>query len=562
MRLRTFKRSFLLFLSFLFILSALFEDDLQAMPSVQKTVLSNRLIILQSEDHSLPFITLKLLIDGGSRRDPSGEEGLAYLTAEGLLLGTSAHSLSQINEKLDFMGASMNVSAGRDYSMLELRVLKKDLDKALDLFMEVLTQPAFPDEEIRREKQKTLGALQAEEDQPDEVAEKAFRKALFLSSPYAHPVNGTKESIPNITREKIMNFYQTWYHPNNFTVSVVGDISTAEVKQKIFTRFEKMQSADMPDIPFNAAFAKGPETIRIKRDITQANIIIGNEGISRENPDYYAVSVMNYILGGGGFASRLLEEIRNKRGLAYSVYSYFDTRKYPGSFQVVLQTKNKSAREAIDIAIRQMELIRKEPVSDKELEGAKKYLIGSFPMRIDSQAKLSTFLLLAQYYGLGMDYAEKYPSLIRSVTKEDVLRVAKKYIHPDNALLVVVGNLEDAGMNTEKEARISPVSGKRRITQKDLGITLQDMSSQWQKRLHISDETGLVVTNVRPDSPADAAGMQVGDVIKGLNREPVLNIKEFESALAEWEQERIIELRILRNGKLLYIVIGTVKNVI
>jgi len=560
MRLRTFKRSFLLFLSLLFILAALFADDLQAMPPVQKTVLSNHLIILQSEDHSLPFITLKLLIDGGSRRDPSGEEGLAYLTAEGLLLGTSAHSLSQINEELDFMGASVNVSSGRDYSMLNLRVLRKDLDKALDLFMEVLTQPAFPDEEIRREKQKTLGALQAEADQPDEVAEKGFRKALFLSSPYAHPVNGTKESIPNITREKIMNFYRTWYHPNNFIISVVGDISAAEVKQKIFTRFEKMQSADMPDLPFTEAFAKGPETIRINKDITQANIIIGNEGISRENPDYYAVSIMNYILGGGGFASRLLGEIRNKRGLAYSVASFFDARKYPGSFQIVLQTKNKSAREAIDIAIRQMKLIRHEPVSDKELEGAKKYLIGSFPMRIDSQAKLSTFLLLAQYYGLGMDYAEKYPSLIQSVTKEDLLRVAKKYLHPENALLVVVGNLEDAGMNTE--ARIIHTSGKKGVTQKDLGVTLQDMSPQWRKQLQIEDEHGLVVTKVRQDSPADAAGMQIGDVIKELDRKPVMNVKEFESALAEWEQERIIELRVLRNGKLLYVVIGTVKNVI
>jgi zinc protease len=439
------KRLFLLYISFLFIMATFFADDLQAMPPVHKTVLSNRLIILHGEDHSLPFITLKLFIDGGSRRDPSGDEGLASLTSDGLLLGTSVHSLAQINEELDFMGASLNSSAGRDFSTLDLRVLRKDLDKALDLFMEVLTQPAFPDEEIEREKQKTLASLQAEEDQPEAVAEKAFRKALFLSSPYAHPVNGTKESIPKITREKIVNYYRTWYHPNNFILSVVGDISPEELKQNLSPRFERMQSADIPDLPFSPAFAKGPETIRLNRNITQANIIIGNEGISRENPDYYAVSVMNYILGGGGFASRLLGEIRNKRGLAYSVTSFFDTGKLPGSFQIVLQTKNQSAHEAVDIALQQMELIRKEPVSDKELEGAKKYLIGSFPMRLNTQAKLSTFLLLAEYYGLGMDYPEKYPSLIQSVTKEDVLRVAKKYLHPENALFVVVGNLEEAG---------------------------------------------------------------------------------------------------------------------
>ena len=446
MQLRTVKHSFVLFLSFLIITEFFLTNDPCAMPPVLKTTLSNQLVILHSEDHSLPFVTIELFIDGGSRKDPSGEEGLASLTSDGLLLGTSVHSLAQINEETDFMGASLSSSSSRDFSTLNLRVLRKDLDKALDLFMEVLTQPVFPDKEIEREKQKTLAALQAEEDQPEDVAEKAFQRALFLSSPYAHPVSGTKESIPKITRETILKFHRTWYHPNNFIVSVVGDINADEVKQKIASRFEKMQSSDIPNQPFNAAFAKGPETIRINRNITQANIIIGNEGISRDNPDYYAVSVMNYILGGGGFASRMLEEIRNKRGLAYSVTSFFDAGKYPGSFQIVLQTKNQSAREAIDIALQQMELIRKEPVSDKELEGAKKYLIGSFPMRIDTQAKLSTFLLLSQYYGLGMDYPEKYPLLIQSVTKEDVIRVAKKYLHPENALFVIVGNLEETGI--------------------------------------------------------------------------------------------------------------------
>jgi zinc protease len=156
---------------------------------------------------------------------------------------------------------------------------------------------------------------------------------------------------------------------------------------------------------------------------------------------------MNYILGGGGFSSRLVEEIRNKRGLAYSVASFFDPGKYQGSFQIVLQTKNSSAREAIDLSFREMERMRKEGVSEKELEGAKKYLIGSFPMRLNTQGKLSNFLSQVEYYGLGLDYPEKYPSLIRSVTKEDILRVAKKYLHPENTILVIVANLKEAGMD-------------------------------------------------------------------------------------------------------------------
>ncbi len=173
---------------------------------------------------------------------------------------------------------------------------------------------------------------------------------------------------------------------------------------------------------------------------------MGNPGISRGNPDFYAFSVLNYILGGGGFASRLLQEVRNKRGLAYSVTSLLDAGKHPGSFQIVLQTKNASAQEAIAICLRETRKIQNEPVSEKELEGARKYLIGSFPMRLNSQAKLAGFLIQCEYHGLGLDYHAKYPSLIRAITAEDILRVAKTYLHPDAFITVVVGSLKDAGM--------------------------------------------------------------------------------------------------------------------
>ena len=451
MILKTVKNIVLLFFISSLLGICLQEQDIYAMPPVRKITLPNGLVVLHSEDHSLPFVTLELLIDAGSRRDPPEQEGLANLTAEGLLLGTSGHTVAVINEELDFMGASLSASSGRDYATLSLRVLKKDLDRALSLFMEVLTQPAFPDDEIKREVVKTLAALQAEEDQPGEVAGKAFQKALFLTSPYGHPAIGTRESLPRMGRDAVFNFYKTYYYPNNCILAVVGDVSPEEVKQRLLPRFETMVPAEIPTESFNLTFAKDPETITINREITQANIIIGTAGISRDNPDFYAVSVMNYILGGGGFASRLTEEIRNKRGLAYSVESFFDTGKYPGSFQIVLQTKNLSASEAISLGRQQMELIQKEPVSDKEFEGAKKYLVGSFPLRLDTQSKLAAFLLQVQYYGLGLDYPEKYPSLIKSVTKDDILRVANKYLHPERSVLVVVANLKDAKLkNTPK----------------------------------------------------------------------------------------------------------------
>jgi len=422
------------------------DGILHAMPPVRRMVLPNHLVLLASEDHSLPFVTLQLLIDSGSRRDPSGEEGLSHVTARGLLLGTSKRKVTAIHEALDFIGASLNSSSGRDYATLTLRVLKKDLDKGFDLFLEVLTQPVFPEEEVRREVEKTLAAIQSAEDDPGTVAEKEFRKTLFLSSPYGHPVVGTKESLLRLTREAILRFYRAYYHPNNAILTIVGDISAEEVKTKLLPNLATWPVGEIPKISFTPSFAKDPKAVKIDRGITQANIVIGHAGVSRDNPDYYALTVMNYILGGGGFSSRLVEEIRNKRGLAYSVASYFDPGKYPGSFQITLQTKNSSAREAMAISLQEMERTRKELVSEKELEGAKKYLIGSFPMRLDTQGKLANFLTQVEYYGLGLDYPEKYPSLIQSISREEVLRVAEKYLHPKRYVLVIVANLKEAGM--------------------------------------------------------------------------------------------------------------------
>jgi len=419
---------------------------LQAMPPVQRMALSNRLVLVASGERSLPFVTLQLLVDSGSRRDPSGVEGLAYLTAKGLLHGTSTRTINQIHEELDFLGASLNSSSGRDYATVSLRVLKKDLEKGFDLFMEVLTQPVFPEEELKREIEKTLAAIQSEEDQPEEVAEKAFLKALFLDSPYGHPVEGTKESVPKVNREEIVRFYRSYYHPNNAILTIVGDITEQEIKAKLVPQLEKWSTGEIPKVPFITKFEKEQKTVKINRPITQANIILGNAGVSRENPDFYALTVMNYIFGGGGFASRLMEVIRNKRGLAYSVTSFFDPGKYPGSFQIVLQTKNPSAREAISLSVQQIERIQKELVSEKELEAAKKYLIGSFPMRLDTQGKLANFLSQVEYYGLGLDYPEKYPSLIRSVAREDILRVARKYLHPEKYILVIVADLKEAAL--------------------------------------------------------------------------------------------------------------------
>ena len=194
------------------------------------------------------------------------------------------------------------------------------------------------------------------------------------------------------------------------------------------------------------------KVIKIQKNLKQANIILGHLGIRRDNPDYYAVSVMNYILGGGGFASRLMDNIRDNKGLAYDVHSFFSANKYAGSFQAGLQTKNESANTAIIEVFREMERIKAEPVSDKELSDAKSYLTGSFPLRIDSNRKIAGFLTAVEYYGLGLDYIDNYKKYIEAVTNEDIMRVAKKYLHTNNFVLVVVGDLGKIVLNLSQGA--------------------------------------------------------------------------------------------------------------
>jgi len=416
-----------------------------SLPPTERMTLKNGLRLTVSKDHSLPFVTFQLIIDGGSRLDPPDKGGLSYLTAKGLLHGTTSHTARQMSQTLDFLGASLSSSSSRDYTSVGFKVLKKDLIRGFNLFVDAFTQPVFPEDEFRREIQRTLGAIKSGEEDPGELCEREFTKALFAATPYGHPVVGTEESLARLTRNDLASFHDTFIRPNNAILVIVGDVTLHEIQKDLVPRLEGWINRPAPQPSFDQGTASDIKVLTKDRAITQANIVLGNPGPKRNNPDFFAMVVMNYILGGGGFSSRLLNEIRAKRGFAYSVHSAFDFKKYTGSFSVSLQTKNDSAREAISIVLNELKKMQKEPVTDKELEGARKYLTGSFPLRFDTQAKLAGFLAQVEFYGLGADYADNYASNIRAVTKDDVQRVAIKHLSPDNYILVIVGNLKEAG---------------------------------------------------------------------------------------------------------------------
>jgi len=416
-----------------------------SLPFTERVTLQTGLRLIVSEDHSLPFVTFQLIIDGGSRIDPPNKEGLSYITAKGLLHGTTRNTAQHMNNTLDFLGANLSSSSSKDYISVALKVLKKDLVQGFNLFMDAITQPVFPEDEFRREIQRTLGAIKSVEEDPGGLSEREFLKTLFANSPYGHPVMGTGESLDRLTRNDMISFHNTYIRPNQAILVIVGDVSLNEIKKDLTGRLETWIAGEVSKVSYEQPPVSSAKTLTIDRAITQANIVLGNLGPPRNNPDFFPMVVMNYILGGGGFSSRLFTEIRAKRGFAYSVHSAFDFKKYTGSFSVNLQTKNDSAREAISIVLAEMKKIQTEPVTDMELEGARKYLTGSFPLRLDTQAKLASFLAQVEFYGLGDDHADKYVSHIKAVTKEDVQRVAKKYLNPGAYTLIVVGNLKEAG---------------------------------------------------------------------------------------------------------------------
>ena len=411
----------------------------------KRSVLSNGMVLLTSEQKSLPIVSIEMLIDAGSRYDNINEEGLANLTARLLTYGTKRRGALQISETLDFIGASLSASSGDDLASVSLTILKKDLPTGLELLAEVLTSSTFPQEEIDRQKQSIIASIKAREDSPGDIAQKRFAAALFPQSPYGRPVEGTETSVRAITQASLREFYQRHYRPNRAIIAVVGDISHDEIAQAL-GRYMQDWSKGEPGATPNAISNFGPaQIIRVNKELTQANIILGHQGVGRENPDYYAIQVMNYILGGGGFSSRAMDSIRNERGLAYSVYSYFSAERSRGTFELIMQTKNETAEEAIRIAQTEIRRIREQPVTDQELNDAKDYLIGSFPLRLDTNRRVASFLAQVEYFQLGLDYPERYRDLIRGVTRADVERVAKQYLDPEKLIIVVVGNQKKIG---------------------------------------------------------------------------------------------------------------------
>lgn len=407
---------------------------------IQHWTTSNGARVYYVHAPELPIVDVRVVFDAGSARD-GDRPGLALLTNGLLDQGAGELDADAIAGTLEGLGANLGNGSARDMAWVTLRSLSdpRRLEPALQTFTTVLAQPRFAREDLQRERERLLVALQQQEQKPGEVAEKAFYRALYGDHPYASPETGTRESVARLERDDLMEFYHRYYVARNAVVALVGDLDRAaaeRIAERITRGLEAGSAAPrLPEVP--ALSASREE--RIPHRSTQSHVLMGEPGMTRTDPDYYTLYVANHVLGGGGLVSRISEEVREKRGLSYSAYSYFLPMERKGPFQLGLQTRNDQVDEALKVLRDTLATYREQGPTEAELLAAKRNITGGYPLRIDSNSKIVEYIAMIGFYGLPPDYLDRFNDHIEAVTVEQVREALQRRVHPDRMVTVVVG---------------------------------------------------------------------------------------------------------------------------
>ncbi len=392
------------------------------------------------ESHELPILDIAVNFPAGSARDPVGKAGLAHLTHGLLDQGAGGISDTTIAHRLADVGAVLSGDFDRDRASVALRTLSSAAEQsaALDILVRVLQKPDFPEAVIKREKQRLISAIREAEADPGTVASKAFYRAIYGAHAYAHDEAGEPASIGKLTRSDLQQFYRAHYSAPNAVIALMGDLSRAEA-EAIAARIASglSNAAAVPALP--APVAAIPSDTRIAHPSTQSHVLMGAVGVARSDPDYFALYVGNYVLGGGGFDSRLMREVRDKRGYAYSAYSYFMPMQEAGPFQLGLQTKLEQTGDALKVAQETLRAFVADGPSEAELAQAKSNLAGGFPLRIDSNKKILEYLSMIGFYRLPLDYLDTWVDKINAVDLAAVKQAFDRRVDPDQLVTVVVG---------------------------------------------------------------------------------------------------------------------------
>jgi len=392
------------------------------------------------ENHDLPILDVSVNFPAGSAYDTAKTSGVAGLTRYMMKLGAGGMNEEAITNAFADIGAQLGGSFDSDKASYSLRTLVSEQTPALATFKKILHQPDFPKAVLVREKTRIVSGLKEAETQPSSISSKAFKQALYGSHPYGLADSGEVDTVNQISVEHLRAFYQQYYSAKSAVIALIGDMTKTEAQA-----IAESLSAGLPQSPAVAKVPAvpaltAPSVERIAHPASQAHILLGHPGLKRGDSDYFALYVGNYILGGGGFVSRLTEEVREKRGLVYSVYSYFIPMAEYGPFQIGLQTKKEQADDALKVVNETVSHFVNKGVTRKELQAAKDNITGGFPMRIDSNKKILGYLSMIGFYELPLTYLADFNQQVSAVTVKQVNDAFRRRVKPETFVTVVVGS--------------------------------------------------------------------------------------------------------------------------
>lgn len=415
------------------------------LPEIARFELGNGLVLQLLEDHTLPKVHGLALVRVGDRYEPADRIGLASIVGQTMRTGgTTTRSGDEINEILANVGASVETGIGESSGSASLFALKEDFPLTLEILADILRNPAFPDDKIELAKIRMRSGIARRNDDVASIANREFFNLLYgETSPYARTTEYA--TVDRITRDDVVAFHQQYFQPNHVSLGLWGDFESSAVRalvEELFGSWERKE-VEVPPPPA-VTMARNPSINLIpKDDVNQTNLRIGHLGGRRDDPDYFAMSLMSKILG-GGFSSRLFKLIRSEQGLAYRVRASWGAGwDRPGAFMIVCNTKSETTLQATTEILKEIQRITEEPVSEEELQLAKDGILNSFVFNFDSAGELVRRLMTYEYYGYPEDFLEKYRNNVEQVTVEDILRAAKKHIQPDSLVLLAVGRAED-----------------------------------------------------------------------------------------------------------------------